>query len=200
MNKTEFVLSLTKKLNGLPFEEIEDRINFYLESIDDRMEEGLSEEEAVAAVGTVDDIAAEILSDIPLARLVVEKVKPKRRLHTWETLLLCVGSPLWISLLAAALAVVFAVYAALWAVVVSLWATEVAFIASALGGTAAGITLFAVGTAAEGLFLLGSALLLAGLAIPLFLGCRVATKGSLLLTKKIALSIKKAFIRKEKPQ
>ena len=61
MTKTEFVLELTSKLSLLPWEEVEDRISFYVEMIDDRMEDGLSEEEAVAAVGSVDEIAAQII-------------------------------------------------------------------------------------------------------------------------------------------
>ena len=194
MNKTKFVLSLTEKLNGLPFEEIEDRINFYLESIDDRMEEGLSEEEAVAAMGSMDDIAAEIISDIPLARLVAEKVKPKRRLRAWEIVLLCVGAPLWLSLLVAAFAVVLAVYASLWSVIVALWASEVAFWGTVIGATTVGIALLSIGDAAQGLFLLGSGAVLAGCSVLLFFGCKAATRGMLLLTKKLALAIKKLFV------
>ena len=76
MTKTEFVLELASKLSLLPWEEIEDRISFYVEMIDDRMEEGVSEEEAVAAIGSVDEIASQIIAEIPLAKLVKEKIKP----------------------------------------------------------------------------------------------------------------------------
>ena len=48
MNKQEFLDELRKGLCGLPSEDIEERINFYSEMIDDRMEEGLTEEESVA--------------------------------------------------------------------------------------------------------------------------------------------------------
>ena len=51
MNKTEFVLELAQRLSHLPWSEIEERVNYYGEMIDDRMEEGLSEKEAVAAMG-----------------------------------------------------------------------------------------------------------------------------------------------------
>jgi uncharacterized membrane protein len=49
MGKQEFLTRLGKALSGLPREDIEERLNFYSEMIEDRMEEGLSEEEAVAA-------------------------------------------------------------------------------------------------------------------------------------------------------
>ena len=47
MNKVEFLEQLRRGLNGLPQEEIEERVTFYSEMIDDRIEEGFSEEEAV---------------------------------------------------------------------------------------------------------------------------------------------------------
>ena len=46
MNKQEFLNQLRSGLNGLPHEEIEERVMFYSEMIDDRVEEGLSEEDA----------------------------------------------------------------------------------------------------------------------------------------------------------
>ena len=45
MTKKEFLSGLRKKLSGLPQEDSEERLNFYSEIIDDRVEEGLSEEE-----------------------------------------------------------------------------------------------------------------------------------------------------------
>ena len=51
MNKSEFLGALRKGLHGLPQDDIEERLAFYGEMIDDRTEEGLSEEEAVSAVG-----------------------------------------------------------------------------------------------------------------------------------------------------
>ena len=198
MNKTKFILTLTEKLNGFPPEEWEDCINFYLESIDDRMEEGLSEEEAIAALGSIDDIVTEILENIPLTRLVAKKIKPRRRLAAWELVLIAVGSPIWISLLASAFAVIISVYASLWSVIISLWAAEISVIASAFGGIVGGIALLTLGHTAEGLFLLGAGILLVGLSILFFYGCKLATKGIVLATKKLAIGIKKLFIRKEK--
>ena len=56
MLKQEFLAQLRDALCGLPQRDIDERLTFYSEMIDDRMEEGLSEEEAVAAVGSVDEI------------------------------------------------------------------------------------------------------------------------------------------------
>ena len=69
MTKIKFLLSLHDRLSGLPQDEVEERLNFYSEMIEDRMEEGISEEEAVAAIGPIDEIAEQIIADIPLAKM-----------------------------------------------------------------------------------------------------------------------------------
>ena len=50
MTKLNFLLSLNEKLAGLPKNEIEEHLNFYVEMIEDRIEDGMPEEEAVAAL------------------------------------------------------------------------------------------------------------------------------------------------------
>ncbi len=41
--------------------------------IDDRVEEGLTEEEAISEIGTVNEILSQIIEEIPLSKLVKEK-------------------------------------------------------------------------------------------------------------------------------
>ena len=53
MTKQEFLLNLRKGLLGLPPQDIEERLAFYNEMIEDRIEDGLSEEEAVAEMGRI---------------------------------------------------------------------------------------------------------------------------------------------------
>lgn len=59
MNKQEFLKELRGRLAGLPEEDIDERLTFYGEMIEDRMEEGLSEAEAVSAIGSVDEIVTQ---------------------------------------------------------------------------------------------------------------------------------------------
>lgn len=198
MNKTEFLLELTEKLSPLPWEEIADRWDYYSEMIDDRTEDGLTEEEAVAEMGPVEEIAAQIVSDIPLSRLVKEKIKPKKRFAVWEIILLVLGSPIWLSLLIAVFAVILSLYVVLWSVIISLWAVFVSFAACALGGIAAGIIFAVTGKALAGFAAIGAGVVCAGLSIFLFFGCKAATGGIFRLTKKIPLGIKRCFIGKEK--
>ena len=118
MNKIEYLAELRKGLSGLPQEEIEERVTFYSEMIDDRMEEGLSESEAVGAIGTISDVVAQILAETPITTLVKEKVRTNRAMKAWEIVLLVLGSPLWLSLLIAVFAVILSVYAVVWSIIV----------------------------------------------------------------------------------
>lgn len=197
MNKQEFLAQLKKGLSGLPQADAEERLAFYGEMIDDRMEEGLSEEEAVAAIGPIDSIVSQTISEIPITKLVKEKVRPKRGMRAWEIALLILGFPLWFPLLVTMLALVFTLYAVIWSLIVTLWAVAVSLIAGAVGGVAAGILLIGQGDTAQGLLLISASLVLAGLSVFLIFGCLAATKGAVWMTKKIALWIKSLFLRKE---
>lgn len=197
MSKQEFLMQLRKGLSGLPQDDIEERLTFYSEMIDDRMEEGLSEKDAVSGIGSVDMIISQIVEDIPLTKLVKEKITPKKRLKVWKIVLLVLGSPVWLSLLIAAFAVILSLYVLLWSVIIYLWAVFALLIVCALGGIVAGIGFALGGNGLTGIAMIGAGIVCAGLSIFLFYGCKSATKGILLLTKKIALGIKNCFIKKE---
>ena len=197
MSKQEFLVQLRKGLSGLPQEDIEERLTFYSEMIDDRMEEGLSELEAVSAIGTVDAIITQILSDTPLTKLVKEKAKPKRTVKPLEIVLLILGSPIWLSLLIAAFAIILAAYIVVWSVVITLWSIEASFASCSLGGIVSAVIFAFQGNGLTGLAMLSAGIICAGLSIFMFYGCKAATKGILLLTKKMALGIKTLFVGKE---
>ena len=167
--------------------------------LDDQMEEGLSEEAAVAAVGPVDEIVRQIIADTPLAKLAKERMRPRRQLKAWEIVPLVLGSPLWLSLGLAAIAVIFAFYVVLWSVSVSLWAAFASLAVCAVGGLPAFAVLIARSGAAV-LAILAAGMVCAGLPIFLFFGCRAATKGILTLTRRIASWLKHCFLRKKDAQ
>ena len=197
MTKLQFLLALHDKLAGLPQNEVEERLNFYSEMIEDRMEDGLSEEEAVAAVGSIDEIAEQITADIPLIKIVKEKVKPKRKRNAWEITLLAVGSPLWVPLLIAVVAVVFSVYVSLWSIVISLWAVFASLVVCAVAGLIMGVAFSVSGNVHAGLMAVAAGFVCAGLSVFLFYGCKAAPKGIALLAKIIVLSVKKGLTKKE---
>ena len=198
MTKQEFLAQLKDGLSGLPQSDIEERIAFYEEMIDDRIEDGLTEEAAVAEIGPVDDVVSQIISDTPITKIVKERVRPKRKLQAWEIVLLVLGSPIWLSLLLAAFAVILSIYLVIWAVIISLWAVALSLLISAFACIVAIFIIPASGSGAAVLALISASLVLAGLSIFMFFGCKAATKGAVLLTKKIALGIKNLFIGKER--
>lgn len=198
MNKQQYLSRLEKALSGLPADDLRERLGFYGESIDDRMEEGLSEEAAVAQLGPVEEIAAQILAETPLPALVRERIKPRGRMPVWEMVLLVLGFPLWFPLLLAAFAVLLSVYIVLWSLILCLWAAELALAVSALGALAAGILSLFRGDSSNGLLAIGAGLALAGLSVFLFFGCKAASRGAVVLTGKIALWVKSLFLRKER--
>ena len=201
MRKQEFIFELWKKLSDLPKGEVEERLSFYAEMIDDRMEDGLSEEEAVSAIGSPDEIAAQIMGDIPISKIVKEKIKPKRRLTATEIVLLVTGFPLWFPLLIVVpFSVIFSLYVTPWSVVVSFWAVFASVVGSAVGALIGGIVFIAIGHVPVGIALIGASLICAGLSVFSFFGCKATTKGSVWLTKKSVLWTKNLFIGKEKAQ
>ena len=198
MTKQEFENKLKKRLRGLPIRDVEDQMSFYSEMIDDRMEDGLSEEEAVADIGTVEKIATQIIKGIALTRTQNAEPEKNNSLKLWEILFIILGSPLWISLLIAAFAVIISIYAVLWSLIVSLWAVFVSLAASAACGFVFGTVLAIGGNALTGFAILGVAFICAGLALFMLLGCIAATKGALKLTVKIGVAIKNCIAKKEK--
>lgn len=191
MKKLKFLLSLHEKLSTLPQEEVEERLRFYSEMIEDRMEEGVPEEEAVAAVGSVEEIAAQIAAEIPTTKADKEIAKPKRRLKVWEITLLVLGSPIWVSLLIAVFAVGLSLYISWWSVLISLWAVFGSTVVCGSFGIVAGVAYALSGSAATGLATIGVSVACLGLAIFLFVGCKAATDGTIMLTKKLFVRPKK---------
>lgn len=167
MDKNTFLLELQKQLKGLPEEDLQRTLEYYREMIEDRMEEGLSEEEAVAELGPVAEIAEPLLPG-----------SPRRKMKPWEIVLLILGFPVWFSLLIAAVAVVIALIAAIYAV-------DVSFAAVFFGGLLCSLLYLFQCNWAGAAFLFGSALTCGGLAILGFWGSNVLMKISFKALKKL---------------
>ena len=192
MKKNEFLNELRKRLIGLPNTDIEDRLSFYSEAIDDRIDEGKSEEEAVADLGSIDEIVNEIAKDTPLLKLVKEKVKPKRSLRAWEIVLIIVGFPLWFPLALTALVLILVAYLLVWVFVIVSYTIEGSLVGVALGGLVAFTAYLTDGT----LLPLGASIMCLGAAILFVFACIGITKATFQLSKKMVIAIKKAFIKK----
>ena len=186
MNKREFLAAVGNGLKGLSYEEQDKWLDFYSEMIDDRMEEGMTEPEAVGAIGSVEAVVEQILAQSK------PETKKKRELKTWQTVLLIVGSPLWFSLLIAAASLVFSLLVTTWAVVIAFYAVAVSLIASGAACVVMPLVLVPMSIAGAstfnlitGLVAMGTGLFALGLGIFWFIGTRYMTKGVLWLCKKL---------------
>ena len=196
MDKITFLEELRLKLNGFPDDEIEERLGFYSEAVDDRMEEGLSEEEAVNELGNTDEIVSQIISEIPLSKIVREKAKKRKAPKVWTIILLILGFPIWGSILIALIAVALSLYIVLWSLVIVVYAVNITFAAGALVSLVCAGIYMVSGKIAWGFCFIGAALIFAGLAILCFYLSVLCTKGTIKLTKKIIIGIKSLFIGK----
>lgn len=194
MNKQEFIAELKNKLFCLPYQDIEKSVEYYSEIIDDSVEDGMSEEDAVASLGDIDEIVSQILMETPITTLVKEKVKQGRTLQAWEIILLVLGSPIWVSILIALFSVVLALYITIWSVVISLYAVVLSVALSTLV-VAVGIFISLIkGLFLNALIFFAFTLIATGLTILLFIGTNYFTKGVILLSKSIVKGIKSIFV------
>ena len=94
MTKQEFLSELERALGKLPHTEVEQALAFYDEAISDRMEDGLSEAEAVAGLGSIEEIAAQIAAETPPIPRAIARANTGSR--TLNIVLLAVFSPIWV--------------------------------------------------------------------------------------------------------
>lgn len=130
MKKLEFIHELGAQLHSMPAEEVRPLLDYYMEIVADRMEDGMTEEEAVASLGPIPELAEKILGEQPQPEPKPEPVPtpapmlepaPKRKCR-WSAssiVLAIVLSPLWLALLCVLISVEIAVWVALASLVVS---------------------------------------------------------------------------------
>lgn len=136
-----------------------------------------------AALGTtVSDLLCENVSE-PSAPL---QESVKKDSNIFGIILIILGFPVWFSLLAAAFAIALSVYVSLWAVIISLWAVFGSLVGAAFGGIISGIVFTLGAKVPSGLVTIGAALVLAGLSIFMFYGCKAVTEYVVAFTKKTA--------------
>ena len=196
MNRYDFLYELKQKLSQLSADEIEKHLSYYEEMIDDRIEDGMTEEEAVASLEDVSVIAERILLDMPITTLVKTKVKPKKGWTATAIVLAIIGSPIWLSLLIALVAVAVSVVVAFWAVVIAVAAAVAAIVLTGLALLIAPIFMIGAGLPVA-LACFAAGLGVIGVALLGFVGVKYLAKAIAFLCKAVFRGIKSIFIRKE---
>ena len=197
MKKEEFLGELRSRLSGLPGEAIEERVQCYGELVDHRMETGLTEEEAVAGIGSINETVGQIMSEIPLTQLVKRRVDPKEKHSTGKIVALILLFPIWFPLFITFFSVFVSLYITAWVLWAAFFFVAVAFVVAAVGSVLAAVGYAIAGRPMGGIFMIGLALILAGVSLIIFLLDVGILKGMVALTKKLALGIKRIFVKTE---
>ena len=170
MTRNAFFAALAARLSGVPGVDSEKILEYYGEMLDDRIEDGMDEESAVAAMGDIDEIVNGVVGELPLGRLILERIKPRRRLRAFEIVLLVLGSPIWLSVAISLFAAFLSVYASLWSVLVGCYAGVVGGLVGGVVGGLGAAVLFAIkGSIPSMLLMLGGAFASLGVFLPLTL-------------------------------
>lgn len=196
MTKETFLQKLTGRLHQLPPDEVQRQRDYYEELLQDMMEDGMDEAEAVSKLGDPAKIAQDILQDLSLHTLVKTRIRPKQGWNTAAIIGAIVGAPIWLPICLALLASGFAVVVSFWAVIFSFFVVVISLIVSGIFVFFKSFFLFPMGFGI-GLFSLGSGLVLIGVGCLIFVA---AYYGSLALihgSKWIYRKIKGLFIAKE---
>lgn len=164
MTRDEFLDRLGELLACLPADQVEETKAFYAEAIADRMEDGMGEEEAVAAIGTPGEVAEATLDDLPAVPRAIAKTRRRSNALLWT--LAIVGSPVWVPLLVAFVAVAFTVYVCIWVLALCVWIVAAAFggmgvaeLSFAVSGIVIGHVPYVLASTGVGLAFIGAALL-----------------------------------------
>lgn len=194
MTKAEFTQEILRRTGHLSRAEVDKWISFYSECVDDRMEEGMDEAEAVARLGNMEDILKSMEQETPGAALpsvytaspdtypapsdaYTESPRPKKEHRTlWKVLAIC-GSPLWLPVAAGLAVAVLALYLSLWAVLLALYIVVASFGFAALVGLGNAVWAFDRAAVPTGLLLLGAAFVCLGLCLLLIPAAVACTRG-----------------------
>lgn len=186
VNKMQFLRAVREKTVHLPLSEVNRLLEYYNEMIDEAVEEGLSEEEAVDRLGTWEEICAQIeefrtsepqqtepIKEEPAKEpqnpIPDKKLKKRISLPMWAVVMLILTSPVWGAIVLSLGIAVFAVVASLvvigGALVISLFAVVLSLAIIGVVGIPAAFVLLVTSSIAPFLLTLGGGLVCVGLAI-----------------------------------
>ncbi len=172
MTRLEFLSALSEKLGALDEADRLQTLSYYSEMISDRVEEGETEEEAVAALGGIEEIALRAISERPVTgeTPAPEKVpEAPARARRAGRIVSAATAFVWIPLLFA------------------LWAAIFALLVAGVAVAVAGIVCIGAGIGNDkGLPMIGSGMIGVGIGIAL-------TAGSIALCRRVAKLTKWAF-------
>ena len=163
MTRNEWIAELRGLLErrGVPASEVADALEYYAEAIDDRVEQGFSEQQALKEIGSPAQACDAVAETVPVAKRAVAAATATRERKALVGVLLLVGAVFWVPLAFGLLGAAAGVYATIWAAVLVVWAGIGSLLACGLGAVPLACYSASCGALAEGLFS-GSGLLALG--------------------------------------
>ena len=194
MNKELFLVKLSQKLSSLPTKDIDKAIEYYSEIIADRIEDGISEENAVNELGNIDEIADSILNtqeDVKhfhFEKVIGEPVyqeqeHKKTNLTTTQIILIIILFPIWFPIL-------ITVFSVLWSLVIAYFAIIIFSCFATFSGLISALMLFINGSISGGFINIASSFIAIGLALILVVWAKQVLYFGINNTKKIYYWIK----------
>lgn len=171
MHKQEFLDELEKQLCHLSDARIEKAVVYHSGIIDGRTESGMSEEEAVAAFGSVEKAALEFIR----SGYGEQKHRISNKIKSLPTVSRLVFSTLLIF-------ICFLMVAVTWVVIASVYVVTACLILSGVACFIAGIVMCFINTVPVGLCVTGAGMIIAAISLLLFGPVRALTRAASLFS------------------
>ncbi len=174
----QFLQQLKIRLNHLPPLEVGKVLSYYSESLEDKLEDGFTEEEAVKSFGSIEDIVKNIEEEISLSTIVIEKVKSKRKkdseMNKGEVnkiliiIMIALTFPIWIGVVGGLFGLILAFYSILWTIPIAVGSMYVCLYPIAITNVLFGFVRIVTMDIFSGLALLGVGIVSIGIAIAFY--------------------------------
>ena len=187
MNKAWFLSEIKMKMEQFPDFELQETLDYYNEIIDDKIESGMSEEEAIFSLGKVDEILKEMIYEMPITSILNSRIKPKPELNKIQMffigLVMLIGAlPVFI--------VLFSLYLSIWAVIGALYFTNFVMLLSSLLCIMSFVFHLFMRNWSQSMLSVGLFFLTAGLSILMFYGMNFVSVYLVDISKKYMRWIK----------
>lgn len=195
MNKELFLQQLRVRLQYLPPLEQQRTLSYYEEMIADRMEDGISEQEAVAALGPIENIVKDTYEDLGFTQL----LQANMRMNTTNkisdkiliALIIFITAPFWLTFAVLAFSILISIAAVIFSLFIAFVAVIFAFGISAIACLAAFVIFIIHGQPLAALFVFGLMLVVAAITIALAPTIPTVGRGTMKVVKEIFRSAKK---------
>ncbi len=191
MNKTEFLNKLFYYLKKMDSAEKNKFIVYYEEMINDYIENGLTEEDAIHKIGTPEKIADDLLNNYNSIKFEF----PSGGSKILNMIFIVIGFPLWGSFLLAFLLLVFSAYVVIWCVPFVAGAGCVGFLASSIVGVI-GTPFVLAKNLPLGLIQLGTSIASIGISFLLGALAVLLTKKFIVISRNFTVKLVSLFKKK----